>query len=69
MSWTAIVSGDEGGQLILDRSEDGDVWVTVANNRGTATVRFCTMTGGGKAHNTRRALYELMKAMEKDGVA
>lgn len=63
----AKISGDEGGSLILDRSEDGDVWVTVLNNRGMATLRFCTVAGGGKAPNTRAKLYELMDAIKADG--
>lgn len=63
----AKISGDEGGSLILDRSEDGDVWVTVLNNRGMATLRFCTFRGGGKSPNTRAKLHEIMEAIKADG--
>lgn len=63
--------------LRLFRQEDGDIIVVIEQNgcrvRGRsldgreevfAEVEFCT--SGGRSPNTRRALAELMKAMELD---
>lgn len=70
----AKINADEPGWLKLDRSQDGDIWVTVFKTRtfgamrdSQATVRFCTRIGGGQSPNVRKALYDLMIAIQKDG--
>lgn len=46
---------------------DNDVFVSVWDGAGGATVEFCTPgAGGGKSSETRMALIALMVAMEKD---
>jgi hypothetical protein len=46
---------------------DNDVYVSVWDKEGGATVEFCTPgAGGGKSSETRVALIALMVAMEKD---
>jgi hypothetical protein len=64
----AQLPGSEGGYIVLDRSEDGTVWVTVHGRRLPGVgIRFCTKQGGGTAPNTLRALYVLMEAIHQDG--
>jgi hypothetical protein len=49
---------------------DSDVYVSVWDGEGGATVEFCTPSlGGGKSSETRAALIALMVAMEKDNAA
>ena len=41
--------------------------MSVWNDKGGADVEFCTsFGGGGKSPNTRKALIDLMVAIEKD---
>jgi hypothetical protein len=73
---TASVDGSEGGRLEIHRSEDGDIWVTVWDAKGEdaapmavprSSIRICTRAGGGKSPETRKALYQVMEAIRKDG--
>lgn len=70
----AKIAGTEGGSLVIDKGNDGDVWVTVwdadpADLRSVprSSIRICTRSGGGNAPNTRLALIALMEAIQKDG--
>lgn len=71
MKWLrrAKIHGTEGGNLILDRSDDGDVWVTIVpdGSHPSASIRICTRNGGGNTPNTRKALVEVMAAIDADG--
>lgn len=49
---------------------DSDVIVSVWDDRGGASVEFCTAgAGGGKSPRTREALIALMRAIEEDNAA
>jgi hypothetical protein len=51
--------------LSLIMQEDGDVIVSIyTEGKGFNDVEFCT--SGGRSHNTRLALMELMRAIKKD---
>lgn len=77
----AKIHATEGGVLAVHWAEDGDVWLTVEKDpeqmssmermyferSGQVTLRFCTHMGGGKTPATRKALLDLMKAIEQDG--
>ncbi len=60
------------GYLKLIQEEDGDIIVTVLSGKrnggilGSASVQFCTRTGGGRSYRTREALQALMRAMARD---
>lgn len=46
---------------------DSDVYVSVYDDRGGASIEFCTQyAGGGKSPRTREALIALMIAIEED---
>ena len=46
---------------------DCDVYLSIRDEKGEATVEFCTAgAGGGKSPRTREALIALMVAMEAD---
>jgi hypothetical protein len=68
MSRQVKIQGSEGGWLILTQGDDGDVWVNINSVFDKAnTLRFCTMTGGGKTPKVRKALNDLVEAMIEDG--
>lgn len=49
---------------------DNDVYVSICDENGEASLEFCTgMGGGGKSPNTRKALIALMVAIEQDNKA
>ena len=68
--------GDEGPEsgLLIQADEQGDIYVTVKKeNRlanlmapGQATVRFCTLQGGGRSLTVRRALLALRDAIQAE---
>lgn len=68
--------GDEGPEsgLLIQADEQGDIYVTVKKeNRlanlmapDRATVRFCTMQGGGRSLTVRRALLALRDAIQAE---
>ena len=46
---------------------DSDVYVSVYDGQGGASIEFCTQyAGGGKSPRTREALIALMVAIEED---
>lgn len=46
---------------------DSDVYVSVYDDQGGASIEFCTQyAGGGKSPRTREALIALMIAIEED---
>lgn len=50
----------------LDDS-DSDVYVSIYDDQGGASIEFCTQyAGGGKSPRTREALIALMIAIEED---
>jgi len=62
------IKATEGPDLILTRSEDGDMWVNLGSAFDKA-ARFCTLTGGGRTPKTLAALRGLFKAMEEEASA
>ena len=60
------------GTLNIILQEDGDVIVSVLGDDGTgnfrsATIEFCMpFSGGGRSTHTRKALIDLIYAIEKD---
>ena len=55
------------GHIRVGLDSDNDVYVSVWDEDGGASVEFCTsFSGGGKSPNTRKALINLMIAIEKD---
>ena len=59
------------GKLIVQQQEDGDMIIGIVPDPDeprhyVQTVEFCTLTGGGQSLNTRKALQDLMVAIEKD---
>jgi hypothetical protein len=53
--------------LRVGLDSDNDVYVSVYDEEGGASVEFCTLNGGGgKSRRTREALIKLMLAMEAD---
>jgi hypothetical protein len=56
------------GKLILHKQEDGDICISILDEKGNfAGVEFCSIgAGGGKSIHTRKALLYLFNAMEKD---
>jgi len=56
--------------LRIGLDSDNDVWASIWDERGGATIEFCTPgTGGGKSSRTRMALLAVMVAMEADNAA
>lgn len=46
---------------------DSDVYVSIYDDKGGASIEFCTQyAGGGKSPRTREALIALMIAIEED---
>lgn len=57
----------QSAHLRVGLDGDNDVYVSVWDERGGASVEFCTPgAGGGKSTRTRVALIALMVAMEAD---
>uniref|UniRef100_A0A6M3L1S0 Uncharacterized protein n=1 Tax=viral metagenome TaxID=1070528 RepID=A0A6M3L1S0_9ZZZZ len=60
------------GRLAVHQQIDGDVIITVIPDPDERprhqinSAEFCTLTGGGQSPNTRKALQDLIEAMEKD---
>ncbi len=63
---------DPDSAITLIKQEDGDMILTVHSTcpyratGATATIEFCTLTGGGKSPRTRAALQVLMQAIIDD---
>ena len=56
--------------LRIGLDSDNDVWASIWDERGGATIEFCTPgAGGGKSSRTRMALLAVMVAMEADNAA
>lgn len=56
--------------LRIGLDSDNDVWASIWDERGGATIEFCTPgQGGGKSSRTRMALLAVMVAMEADNSA
>ncbi len=66
MAKQVTLRDSEAGCLILTSSDDGDVTVNVGSAFGERAT-FCTYRGGGKSHETLKALRFLICAMEADG--
>jgi hypothetical protein len=58
------------GHLRLDLDSDNDVCIEVWNGERSASVEFCNPGGGGggRSSRTRKALIELMRAIEADNL-
>jgi hypothetical protein len=59
------------GKLVVLQQNDGDMIVSIIPDPEEPkhliqSAEFCTLTGGGQSLNTRKALQNLMEAMEKD---
>jgi hypothetical protein len=53
----------------LDLDSDNDVCIEVWNGERSASVEFCNPGGGGgRSSRTRKALIELMRAIEADNL-
>lgn len=56
--------------LRIGLDSDNDVYASIWDERGGATIEFCTPgAGGGKSSRTRMALLAVMVAMEADNAA
>lgn len=56
--------------LRIGLDSDNDVYASIWDERGGATIEFCTPgQGGGKSSRTRMALLAVMVAMEADNAA
>ena len=68
MSRVVRESDYRDGSLCLSQAESGDVSVHIIDSRGRngASATFCTAQGGGRSLRTRRALVELLRAMQED---
>ena len=54
-------------RLRVGLDSDNDVYLSICDEDGEATIEFCTSgPGGGKSPRTREALIALMVAMEAD---
>ena len=54
-------------RLRVGLDSDNDVYLSICDDDGEATMEFCTSgSGGGKSPRTREALIALMVAMEAD---
>ena len=54
-------------RLRVGLDSDNDVYLSICDEDGEATMEFCTSgSGGGKSPRTREALIALMVAMEAD---
>ena len=60
------------GKLVVCQQNDGDMIISVIPDPDEKprhfihTAEFCTLSGGGQSLNTRKALQDLMNAIEKD---
>lgn len=59
------------GRLRVFQQDDGDMIIAIvpdpnANSWERGSVEFCTKAGGGRSPRTRKAIQDLMLAIEKD---